>query len=499
MRAKTWKAMAATAGAIGLAASAMASSGTDQSTNPPGWQERFDSLESEMRELREQNTIQQQEIARLRSEVEGDWITEARATEIRTLLHDVLVDADTRSSLLANAQTAGWSSEDGFFIADPGGKFRLNVGGQIQARFVAAFRDTGDEWRWGFENTRTKLIFRGHVFNPGLTYYVKGNFGRRGGGLQFGGDTDLGGEFRLQDAWARWALNNNWSVRAGQFKLPFNREELVGSQYQLAVERSLVNEVMNIGRSQGLELMYKTNSMRWNLAISDGGNDQLLGPNEQGTGGGFAIGTTPANTPALSEGVDWAVSSRLEYLVAGRWEQFRDFTSPAEDDYGVLIGIAGHSQENEHGTPGASEVWWTWTADASLEFGGANLFFSLTHHNADTKTPIAGVLDYYGVVAQGGFYILPKTELYGRFEYATVDSSVASFGTPKDLYLGTVGVNYYLDGHDAKFTVDGGVAFSEVQGMSSPVFWARPITGFRGDVTDADPQVVFRTQFQMLF
>ena len=37
----------------------------------------------------------------------------------------------------------------------------------------------------------------------------------------------------------RWQINNEFSFRFGQFKVPFNREELVPSQYQMAVERTL--------------------------------------------------------------------------------------------------------------------------------------------------------------------------------------------------------------------------------------------------------------------
>jgi hypothetical protein len=36
-----------------------------------------------------------------------------------------------------------------------------------------------DSNRAGFENTRTKLVFWGHVFNPSWTYKVEGDFNSR--------------------------------------------------------------------------------------------------------------------------------------------------------------------------------------------------------------------------------------------------------------------------------------------------------------------------------
>src|SRR5690606_9243328 len=105
---------------------------------------------------------------------------------------------------------------------------------------------------------RTKLIFDGHLFGKDLEYKLQGNFDRDGGA------------FELEDAYFTYQLGNGWGVTWGQFKLPFQWEELVSSSRQLAVERSYFNEVFTKGRSQGIMLGYESDAFRWDAAFSDG-------------------------------------------------------------------------------------------------------------------------------------------------------------------------------------------------------------------------------------
>ena len=427
----------------------------------------------EERDARHQRELEQQqhEIDELRQQVGDNWLTERRADEIRNLVADVLADADTRSSLMQNGMTAGWSEH--FFLASGDGRFKLQVGGQQQFRYIWNFHEQPDQYRGGFENTRTRLTIRGHVISPDLTYLVRGGFSRNSG------------IFGLEDAWLRYHLDNQWSVRFGQFKLPFNREELVSPAKQLAVERSLINESLNIGRSQGIEASYTDATRRVSFAFSDAGHDQV---------GGFGlVGTAPQNTTALSEDTEFAFTGRVEHLAAGSWSQFDDFTSPVEDEFGLLLGIGAHYQVDE--STGSftfsrnEERWLAWTADVSVEWGGASAFTSFTWHYIDD--PSFGQVTVYGLVAQAGAYFTPKFELFTRFEYGMFDIEVADFA---NLFLLTIGGNYYFDGHDLKLTADIGFGYSQVASA-----WDSDLAGWRPDGMGADPQVVIRTQFQLLF
>jgi hypothetical protein len=444
---------------------------------------------SDIQSLIEQLKRQQTEIDSLRGEVtalrasnDEKWMTEQRAGEIRSLIADVLADADGRASMLQDGLTAG--HDGNFFLASQDGRFLLELAGQMQLRWFFNWHDAPDEYRMGFENTRTKLTFSGHVFNPDLTYLVRMDVTRNEPGL-------VTGLFFLQDAWVRYNLNNDWSIRGGQFKVPFNREELISSAHQLTVERSLVNESLNLGRTQGVELTWAGEHLRVSGATGDGATDSV---------GGFGIidpGGEPLNSNALNEDVELAFHGRFDWKLAGTWDQFMDFTSPLDDPMGVLLGGAVHFQKGENGSSSGGnrqEEWVGYTVDLSLEFGGANLFFAWVHHMIDSpdfaSSPFEA--DIFGAVVQGGVYFTPQTEVFARYEWGQFVTHLNDTAF-KTLHLATVGVNYYLDGHDAKFTADMGFSFERIDGAFDSEF-----AGWRADGL-ADNQLVIRTQFQLLF
>jgi molybdopterin converting factor small subunit len=57
-------------------------------------------------------------------------LTAQRASEIRSVVQDVLSDADTRANLAGTSATAGY--DDGFFIASPDGNFKMKINGELR-------------------------------------------------------------------------------------------------------------------------------------------------------------------------------------------------------------------------------------------------------------------------------------------------------------------------------------------------------------------------------
>ena len=441
-------------------------------------------MQEQMRQLIEENREMRSEIDELRAATHDDWLTEQRAAEIRQIVSDVLADADRRTGFQNTGLTAGWV--DGFFLTSPDGRFKLDVGGLGQVRWVQNFRDQNDRSLGGFEITRAKLTFSGHVFGREWTYMSRIDVTRDERGL-------VNGITFPQDVWLRRQIGENFAIRGGQFKLPFMREELVSSAHQMAVERSVLNETLTVARSQGIELSWNDDTWRAALAFSDGGTMQhpvvvaFLG--------------SPAHNPllngqALSPDVEWAFTARYESLLAGTWQQFEDFTSPMGDSFGVLVGVGGHTQRAESNgviTAGRNEDWWyAATADISAEFGGASVFGSITHHYLDVAGATADIMNTTGVVIQGAIYITPKVELFGRYEYGNFDmkNSLAR----SDLHLITMGLNYYFEGHDLKWTTDIGIGLSQIEDV-----WSSDLAGWRAEGEGLRSQVVIRSQFQFIF
>ncbi|MBX3356527.1 MAG: hypothetical protein KF724_12595 [Phycisphaeraceae bacterium] len=482
---------------------------------------RLEALERRNDELERRNRDLASEVAVLRTSQGEEWLTEERAAQIRQIVEDVLVDAGSRASLRQDGMTAGWN--DGFFMASPDGRFKLQVGGLLQTRFVWSNIRTGQtdptvqdrkQDRYAFDLPNTQLWFRGHVFGPSVQYMVKARFTNNTAiflGEQ--GPVPLGdgsGTLQLMDAWIRFQLTDNWSVRAGQYRSPYSREFLIPEQYQLAVNRSIVDFHMGLGYTQGVELQFISDDIRWLLSLDDGGNDNLSGP---------ALSTVdgnPANSPWFRQDSDISVTTRLEWKPFGAWQDFASFTSPMGQAQGWLLGAAFHYQQSQLpilNSPvinnlGGYNEWYAWTVDSQYNFGGASLFGSFYYNYLESPAaylrtgfnppqPVnLGFINIWGLVLQGAIYIAPKWELFARYELsnwrATNQNSLPlAFRSPSMLNVATVGVNWYINGQDVKLTTDIGYSFTATEPQTSDLQ-----AGWR---TASSDQFVFRTRLQLMF
>ncbi len=505
-------------------------------TTPQGEPVSIEDLLRRLQQLENKNKALEGEVTQLREADGQGWLSEQRAEEIREIVRDTLADADTRSSLQATGMTAGW--DDGFFLSSPDGRFRLEVGGMIQFRWVysqmrtinpatgtnaiqAYWSDAKTE-RYGFELPGSQIWLKGHLFGPGLTYKFMGQFANTNGvDLAINNVRPLetgSGELSLQDAWVRGELDSNWFVRGGQFKLPFSREELVDRQYQMAVEPSVISSSLGLGYSQGIEIEYVSDLFRGAFAVSDGGTDNVAGQLK-------VNGTLPQNKPFYNGQSEWSLTGRLEFKPYGEWNEFDAFTSPPGSDFGLMFGFATHWQSwrpdygyMAQGFNNGDNQWLAFTVDASANFGGASLFGSFSWSYSDSEAAYyyagqnnfnvptfgdMGASNKWGMVLQGAFYIAPKWELFARYELGQfmvsnpddipmVGGTGSLYGFENHVNLITAGVNWYLDGQDIKFTTDIGYALD-----SFDPSWFSGTDGWR--VNGSRDEFVFRTQMQLVF
>lgn len=402
--------------------------------------------------------------------------------EVRAIVAEMLADAQTRSSLLAG----GGAGHDGqFYLADANGNFRLNVAGQIQFRYVLNWRDddntvgtrASDDFTTGFQTRRTKLAFSGNIVNPNWTYKIVGAFDREGG------------SFGLEEAYVGYKFDNGMKVKMGQFKLPFLREELVSSRYQLAADRSVANEVFNQDFSQGVELRYEQNDWRFMAAFSDG----------------FASRNT--DFPNGAGQADWALTGRFEYKFQGMWEDFEDFTSQTGQKFGALFGAAIHYQEspNSNAPSDVDGQYLAYTADLSLEGDSWNLYGAFIGAHSDSRGPVGAgnnpEFDDFGAVIQGGYRFAKDTELFARWDAVFLDNDRVASGEDNFHFL-TVGLNQYYAGHAAKATLDFVYAFTETTNLVGASGFANggfPNSGLGLLGDSEDGEVTVRLQFQLLF
>lgn len=483
----------------------------------------------EIAALREQNDRLARKVESLERRVEendSSWITEERAAEIRAIVADVLADGATRSSLRADGATAGWDKSKGFFLASPDGAFSLSIKGDTQIRWAYDRRDIGssdaasgspasstDPDARGFEIRRTRLTFAGNVIDSSWTYYIQALWNRA---------ASSGSNATLNDAYLEKALGDGFTLRAGQFKTPFLREELVSANLQLAIERSSVNEVFSTSRSQGIRLGWSDDTMRVEAFYGDAlranatGPYALSGSNAVALNSGAAQGVpTGANTSFSQVPTDYAFAGRVEFKPSGDWKQFRDMQGFRGEGQGTLLGLAGYIEQVDALVDGPSpDVVWSATGDVTVDFDGASLFgyavyrsVSLTEDAAVRGGGVDDELSQWGAVVQGGVFVADDLELFARYEIGDTDTDKyrtqanSLEANADELSLATVGFNWWPAGSRnrmVRFSTDFGYAFDPLVDFASS--GANQLPDYTAeDGPTSDGQWLLRSQLQFQF
>jgi len=468
------------------------------------------SMRAEVAELRQANQSLRQAVGQLQSDMGETWLNERRAEEVKTLVREVLADADTRASLLEGGMTAGHNGKN-FFLASEDGSFLLKIKGQIQFRYVANWRDEPatagnsiDNSETGFVVRRAKIQFSGHISSPKLTYALQ---------LSVNRDDNSAIADKIVIG---YAFNENWSIWFGEDKAPFLREELTSSSKQLAVERSYVNEVFTVDKAQGVALTYKSERIRVTAMINDGMRsgdgsssvnpftqlDDFDAQNDP-DGGGPLTGDRSTSKDFYEDATDFALTARVDILVTGGWHQMADFTAWDGEEMAVFVGAAIHWEEGESGDRFNNNDFFMWTFDGSVEYQRFNLFLAVMGMHTDVTglnaagTGPAKSYDMLGFVVQAGYQIPFRGEViepFIRYEWVDFEDAIISSGTNVDdeIAIITFGFNWYFNKHAAKFTADVMYALDPVPLSSSGL-------GLLSDVRDQDEQLVLRGQFQLLF
>ena len=481
------------------------------------------------------------ELNELKSQNGDKWLTEERASQIRGVVQDVMADADTRSSLQATAATSGYNN--GFFIASPDGNFKLQVNGQVQVRSSYAWQ-TNSAWnaskatpgnanatkaQYGTEIRRAKLSFSGNVVDPSWQYkvtmaYLPANsqtvsqttspYNTTGANSGNGSASTA----NLEDAYINKDMGNGMSLKMGQFKSPFLREELVSSANQLGVERSIVNQMFSTGWTDGIQFTASNDTLMGMVSFNNGGNNA-----------NFATQNMSTTDGAYTQ---YAITGRVQWLAFGNWAQFNDMTSMRGGGQGLMLGAGfnwqhGGNQDINTTTGGVGSAntdagFLTYTADASWDLGGANLygaFFGNMTGSLPTETGNlqpntnnnGSSIQSYGALVQGGYFISDNTELFGSWQwYETVNQGSnnpisAGAANANNVFnaqmnnIFSAGVNIYLT-KNVKFTFDTGWAANGIVFQGGIYNQAVAGTNYQtaGD-QNSGGQWVGRAQVQLVF
>ena len=437
-------------------------------------------------DLRAEMEALKAEIAQLKQSDSDNWLNERRAEEVKTLIRDVLADAETRASLLQDGAVAGHNGKN-FFLASADGNNLMEISGQLQLRYYVSSQsdrsktidaddndeddiDAGTETKdfdveTGFQLRRAKIKFAGHVINPNWFYT-----------LVLATDRGDGNVFS-EDAYMGYKISDELSVQGGVFKLPFARQELISSSKQMVMDRGIVTEFFTLDRAEQVMMTYATDMWKASGSFSDG-----------------ARGDSSGYTDFGSEGAHFAMTGRFDFMVMGEWGQWGDISSWSGQDQALFVGGALHYEEGER-TNGFMQDYLGYTIDASFSTAGFSAYAAYYGGSTDSDTGVDR--DMQGILLEAGYMVIPdELQPYLRWEFLDPDDG------GDELQAITFGLNYFLDKHNAKLTTDFVVVYDGDVPSSNPFGASATSSGLgisNASSFDDETYFVWRTQFQLLF
>ena len=391
----------------------------------------------------------------------------------------VLRDADRRSQLLQPSGFTAGVDRGQIVIRSEDGNFEIVPNFQFQARYALNYREEDNDnpvnghanVQDGFEISRMKIAFDGHAFSPNLLY-------------RFQWDSRNGSSLTLEDAFITYKFADTLAVKLGQYKDVTFHEEITSSKRQLAVDRSLVNETLGGGATdyiQGVALIWDNGSkgmpLRAEVGFTDGPNTDNTNFTDTGGNGTFDLPNP-----------NFGAYARAEWLAMGSWSQYDDFTAMGNDQNLLVVGGGLF-----YAQAGDADALWH-TVDVQFETAGANpislyaAYLGVYHDPGGGAGAGGGSVYDFGFLAQAGYMLNERAELFARYDFMDLDSPTGS--GENQFHEITAGLNYYFRGHAAKFTAD--------------VSWlpnGAPIGSQDADIlapSGGEDQIVVRAQFQLL-
>lgn len=374
------------------------------------------------------------------------------------------------SSAIAQDKTANKFGK-GIQIMAADSSFSMKFSTRIQNLLVAETL-LHDSVKWNDVESsvmvrRARLKFDGFVHSPSVQYKIELGLTNS----DIGNPVPEGGNASnvILDAIVDWNFYQNFSLVAGQTKLPGNRERVVSSQNMQFVDRSLLNSQYNIDRDIGIQLRHFFNI--GNFLVKE------TACISQGEGRNITKGNVGGND----------YTGRIDFLPFGEFSNKGDYSNvdlKREEKPKLAIGITFDSndraskQKGQLGSAmGAKRTLQTIFADLMFKYKG----FSVMAEYADKKaenTPVVSVDKITGLATksfytgtgynvQAGYLLKNNWEFAGRYTYIEPEKITAN----KKETQYTLGISKYVVGHSLKFQSD--VSLLEIEGVDDPELMVR--------------------------
>lgn len=347
------------------------------------------------------------------------------------------------------------------------GKGLLNITGKdstFYMNFSARMQYlSATSWSEGdFENResnflvrRSRLKFSGFAYNPKLTYKLELGLSNRD--ISGASDFTSNAPRYILDAYIRWNFYKNFTLQAGQGKLPGNIERVISSGNLALVDRSLLNSKFNIDRDLGIQF-------RHHFKLSENFIVKEIFAISQGEGRNITKGNLGGHQ----------YTSRIEVLPFGKFKSKGDYKGAdldREQTPKLLVGVvydvnnnAVKSRSNMGSYLETNEGFYqtdinTLFFDTHFKYRGFSLMAEYADRDADD--PIAKNEDnsLTGDVVNIGNstniqmgYVTPSNlAITGRYTNVNFDSIVSS---NNKITQYTIGLSKYVAKHKLKVQTD---------------------------------------------
>ncbi|MAG58787.1 MAG: hypothetical protein CMJ83_21065 [Planctomycetes bacterium] len=391
-------------------------------------------------------------------------LRENKATENQL---DARID-EMISSVQDEAPSTSYTVGKGFTWRTADERFRLSVGGRLQVRFTydgwSKNARTDDEDEPDFDVPRARIWLRGNVFETYLKYKFQFDIA--------GDEADTTVTFpngtmpgfssgnrltELKDAHFDFAKWKAFSIRGGQFKVPYSRHWLVSSGTLEFVDRSITNRAFSRGRDVGLMIYGKV-----------GGENEDLFEYYAGAFDGEGENRSNNDRGLLYVG-------RVAFNPFGGVKYTESDTKNSED-FKLAIGLNAWLHEDDNHTSAGDD--WSIGFDVAAFWQGFFGMFEL--HYRENDAGAAADVEILGWVAQLGYFIIPN-EFEVALRYATIDwdnNGTGDSGSREYLLV----LGYFWHEHNMKLQLD----FGRVE-------------DHQGDHADNTDEWRMRLQFQVIF
>ena len=307
---------------------------------------------------------------------------------------------------------------------------QVNISNRIQVRFTESEvlgtilpGGENDESIGSFRIRRAKTKFDGWFYDKDLTFEMQLNW------------ADIANV--LEDANLNFDVTNGsklFMIKAGQYKVPFGRQQLTSSGNQQFVDRSAVSDLFARGRDIGVQLWGNPfqGKIDWRIGIFNGNGRSITFNGDGEYQFDARVTFQPFGDVKYSES-DFESTDKPLFAVAGQYESFRQSVA--------AVGTTTPAVNRDHDTFGF---------DAVFKYKGLFLFYD--HYFRTTNDNIALTeFDVNGFNFQGGYFIYKRiVEIAGRYERIDPnedrdDDFLKEWG---------IAVNYFYNKHNLKVQGD---------------------------------------------